>query len=129
MTNLFGEDKTLGLTDHKMGDYSIKLSTPERAMLEVCYDAPDKESFDEAVQLMEGLTTLRPALVQELLAKCNSIKTKRLFMYFAEEQNHAWLKRLDLKKVDFGKGKRSLSQGGYYDKKYQIVVPRKDLAA
>lgn len=129
MTNLFGEDKSLGLTDFKAGEYSIKLSTPERAMLEVCYDVPDKESFEEAEQLMEGLTTLRPDLVQELLEQCNSVKTKRLFMYFAEEQNHAWIKRLNLSKVDFGSGKRSFFEGGEYNQKYKIVVPKRDLAA
>lgn len=129
MTNLFGDRQTLGLTDHKIGEYSIKISSPERAMFEVCYDVPDKVSFDEASQLMEGLTTLRSSLVQELLEGCRSVKTKRLFMYFAEEDKHAWIKKLDLSKVDFGRGKRSLVDGGSYNKKYQLVVPRKDKAA
>lgn len=125
MTRLFGDEDNLGLTDHDRGDYSIKIASPERAMLEVCYDVPDKESFEEAGHLMEGLTTLRPALVQGLLEKCHSVKAKRLFMYFAEEQNHAWVKKLNLAKVDFGSGKRSLARGGHYNKKYQIVVPNK----
>ena len=129
MTNLFGDNQTLGLTEHKTGDYSIKVSSPERAMFEVCYDVPEKVSFEEVSQLMEGLTTFRPSLVQELLQACRSVKTKRLFMYFAEEHQHAWIKKLDLAKVDFGSGKRSLVDGGYYNKKYQLVVPRKDKAA
>lgn len=129
MTNLFGDEKKIGLSDYKTGDYAIKIASPERAMLEVCYDVPDKESFDEAEHLMEGLTTLRPSLVQELLEKCNSVKTKRLFMYLAEEQNHAWLKKLDLSKVDFGKGNRSLCPAGQYNKKYQLVVPKRAQAA
>ena len=128
MSNLFGDERMLGLTEHKAGDYSIKISAPERALFEVCYDVPDKESFEEAGYLMEGLTTLRPNLVQELLEKCRSVKTKRIFMYLAEEQNHAWLKKLNLAKVDFGKGKRSLCLAGQYNKKYQLVVPRKDIA-
>jgi len=129
MTNLFGDENALGLTDHKIGDYSIKISSPERAMFEVYYGVPDKESFEEAEHLMEGLTTLRPNLVQLLLEKCNSVKTKRLLMYFAEAQNHTWLKKLNLSKVDFGSGNRSLCEGGHYDKKYQIVVPKKAMAA
>jgi len=129
MTNLFGNKKTLGLTEHKTGEYSIKIASPERAMFEVCYDVPDKMSFEEASRLMEGLTTLRPNLVQELLEACRSVKTKRLFMYFAEENQHAWMRKLDLTKVDFGSGKRSLAEGGHYNKKYQIVVPKKDKEA
>ena len=128
MTNLFGGEDNLGLTDSNRGGYAIKISGPERAMLEVCYDVPDKESFEEAGYLMEGLTTLRPALVQELLEKCQSVKVKRLFMYFAEERNHAWVKKLNLAKVDFGSGKRSLVEGGHYNKKYQIVVPNKAIS-
>ncbi len=127
-THLFNEEKTLGLTDYKTGDYSMNISSPERAMFEVCYDVPDKESFEEAAHLMEGLTTLRPNLVQTLLEKCNSVKTKRVFMYLAEGQNHAWLKKLNLSKIDFGSGNRSLCKGGHYDQKYKIVVPQKALA-
>ena len=129
MTGFLGNDRTSGLSDHKIGEYSIKISSPERAMLEVCYEVPEKESFEEASQLMEGLTTLRPSEVQELLEQCQSVKTKRLFMYLAEEQGHGWIKKLDLSKVDFGSGKRSLVEGGYYNKKYQIVVPRKGKVA
>jgi len=88
-------------------------------MFEVCYDVPDKESYEEAGLLMEGLTTLRPDLVQELLKECRSVKAKRLFMYLAEKQGHAWVKKLDLGKIDFGSGNH-----GTYDAKYQIVFLR-----
>lgn len=128
-TNLFDDKNTPGLTDSDAGNYSIKISSPERGMFEVCYDVPDKESFEETGHLMEGLTTLRPNLVQALLEKCNSVKTKRLFMYFAEEHNHTWLKKLNFSKVDFGKGNRSLCAEGQYNKKYQLVVPKKTMAA
>jgi len=33
--------------------------------------------------LLEGLMSLRPDLVQELLESCRSVKAKRLFLYFA----------------------------------------------
>ena len=128
-TNLFEDKQISALTDFKAGDFSIKISTPERAMFEVCYDVPDKETFEETGHVMEGLTTLRPSLVQELLMKCNSVKTKRLFMYFSEEYNHAWLKKLNLSKVNFGKGNRSLCADGEYNKKYQLIVPKKAMAA
>ena len=115
--------KNTGLADHALGDYSIKISSPERALLEVCYDVPDEESYEEAGLLMEGLTTLRSELVRELLKECRSVKAKRLFMHLAEKQGHAWVKKLDLKRVDFGSGKRMIGKHGTYDAKYKIVVP------
>jgi hypothetical protein len=76
-------------------------------MMEVLYGVPLVESFDEAKLLMEGLTTLRPRLVQGLLEKCASVKVKRLFMLLAESCKHSWVRKLDLTNVDFGKGKRA----------------------
>jgi hypothetical protein len=129
MTSLFGNEKQMGLTGHTVGEFSVKISSPERAMMELCYDVPDKESFQESELLMEGLATLRPNLVQELLEKCRSVKVKRLFMCLAERQKHAWAKRLHLSKVDFGQGKRSLYKEGEYDSKYQLVIPKKETNA
>lgn len=123
MTGLFGKNTETGLTTYNFGNYEIKISSSERAAIELCYDVPIRESFDELNQIMSGLTTLRPRLVQALLEKCSSVKTKRLFMYLAEKHNHAWVKKLDLDKVNFGKGKRSLCNNGHYNGKYKIVVP------
>lgn len=72
---------------------------------------------------MEGLTTLRPRLVQALLEHCASVKVKRLFMVLAEGCRHAWVTKLNLSKVDFGKGKRMLARGGRFYSKYSISVP------
>jgi len=124
MTGLFGNDAALGLIAHSAGNYEIKISSPERAALEFCYDVPMRESFDELDQIMSGLTTLRPRIVQELLEKCGSVKAKRLFMYFAEKHSHAWVNRVECKKIDFGSGNRSLCGNGRYDSKYKIVIPK-----
>ncbi len=124
MTGLFGKDKGLGLTTYNSGNYEIKISSSERAAIELCYDVPIRESFDELDQIMSGLTTLRQQIVQELLEKCGSVKAKRLFMYLAEKHNHAWVKKLNLEKVNFGTGKRSLCNNGHYNSKYKIVVPK-----
>lgn len=124
MTGLFGNDTTLGLTTYNSGDYAIKISSPERAVIELCYDVPIRESFEELDQIMSGLTTLRPRIVQELLEKCGSVKTKRLFMYLAEKHDHVWVKKVTLEKIHFGEGKRSLCNNGRYDNKYKIVVPK-----
>ncbi|OGR51315.1 MAG: hypothetical protein A3I11_07260 [Elusimicrobia bacterium RIFCSPLOWO2_02_FULL_39_32] len=122
MTKIFPAGD-LGLVRKEMGSFSIKVSSPERAMMEVLHLVPLKESYDEAKLLMEGLTTLRPTLVQDLLEECGSIKVKRLFMHLAEELNLPWAKKLDIKKVNFGKGKRVIRKGGHFDPKYNISIP------
>jgi hypothetical protein len=122
-TNLFIGQGEHGLTQKDMGFYSVSVSTSERAMMEVLYEVPKKESYEEAKLLMEEMTTLRPQLVQTLLEDCASVKVKRLFMVLAESCKHAWVKKLDLSQVDFGKGKRMLVKGGRFDSKYRITVP------
>ncbi|PIW85457.1 MAG: hypothetical protein COZ32_06905 [Nitrospirae bacterium CG_4_10_14_3_um_filter_53_41] len=122
-TKLFPPQGNPGITIKEMGAYSIRLSSPERAIMELLYYVPRGESFEEARLLMEGLTTLRPGLVQTLLEACGSVKVKRLFMYLTEVCNHAWVKKLDLSKIDFGKGKRMIVTGGRLDPKYKISVP------
>lgn len=122
-TNLFQKNPDKGLTKKQLGEYSIRLSSPERAMLEFLDQLPQSQAFEESQQLMESLTTLRPDLVQELLETCRSVKAKRLFLLLAEICGHTWLSKVDLTKVNLGKGKRLLVKGGHFDAKYQISVP------
>jgi len=122
-TNLFPGKADQGLSRKDMGSYAVTVSTPERAIMEVLYGVPSEESYEEAKLLMEGLTTLRPKLAQALLEQCASIKVKRLFMVVSESCRHAWVKKLDVSKVNFGKGKRMLVRGGRFDSKYNITVP------
>jgi len=98
-------------------------------MMEVLYGVPQVDSYEEARLLMEGLTTLRPRIVRSLLENCASVKVKRLFMLLAENCKHAWVGKVDLAKVDFGKGKRALIKGGRFDPKYKITVPNTEIAS
>jgi hypothetical protein len=120
---LFHDQTGIGLTQKEMGTISIRLSAPERAMMEALYFVPTRESFEEAGLLMEGLATLRPDLVQTLLEKCLSVKVKRMFLYLAEKSNHAWLGRLEPSRIGLGKGKRVIVKGGRLQGKYGITVP------
>lgn len=104
-------------------DWSLVLSAPERAILELLDELPDRESFHQVDMLMEGLSNLRPRWLQQLLRDCRSIKVKRLFFWFADRHQHAWLKRIDRAQIDLGKGKRMIVRGGKLDTKYQITVP------
>jgi hypothetical protein len=72
---------------------------------------------------MNGLPTLRPNVVQQLLVACRSIKVKRLFLWAAEAAQHDWVTRLAPGKIDLGTNKRQLYKGGRLDAKYRITVP------
>jgi Transcriptional regulator, AbiEi antitoxin, Type IV TA system len=84
---------------------------------------PHGQSIEEAWLLMEGLVSLRPRLLQSLLAACNSIKVRRLFLYLAEQHHHSWFQRLNVDALDLGKGNRAITPGGRLDPKYLITVP------
>ncbi len=104
-------------------DWPLVLSTPERAILELLDELPDRESFEQADKLMGGLANLSPRRLQALLTQCRSVKVKRLFFFFADRHAHAWLKHLDKDAIDLGTGKRLLVKGGKLDRTYQITVP------
>lgn len=108
------EDKTL----------TLKTSSPARAFLELLYLAEEEHDWIEAYEIMENLTTLRPATVQELLELCNSVKVKRGFLYLANLSGHKWLKYIDLKSLKLGKGKRKLVNNGKFIPEFQITVPQ-----
>jgi Transcriptional regulator, AbiEi antitoxin, Type IV TA system/Transcriptional regulator, AbiEi antitoxin N-terminal domain len=122
-SNLLPVSSPLGLTQRDVGGFSLTVSAPERAALELLRLVPQRESYEEARLLFEGLTTLRPRLVQQLLEECRSVKAKRLFLHLAEGCGLAWVGKLDLGRVDLGRGKRVIVKGGRFDAKYQITVP------
>lgn len=101
-------------------DYGIKSneSCLERAVLEqICIGG-----LEESKLIMQGMNILRPTIVQKLLMNCKHIKTKRLFLYFADLFNHKWVDKLDLDSIYLGKGKRQINKGGKLNKKYKIVI-------
>jgi hypothetical protein len=105
-------------------DFEIRLSNPERAILECLHLAPKDLDPMECYQVLEGLANLRPKTLQELLGVCTSIKVKRLFLYLAEKAGHAWFEQLQPNKLDLGKGHRRLVPDGVYMAKYQLTVPK-----
>ncbi|MGB4848534.1 MAG: type IV toxin-antitoxin system AbiEi family antitoxin domain-containing protein [Saprospiraceae bacterium] len=115
---------TSGLTKYETNNFSIDISGPVRAMMECLYLAPNEFDLLESYQLMEGLNTLRPDQVQQLLESCNSVKVKRLFLYLAEKAGHQWFSKINLNNIDLGSGKRSLVKNGVYISKYEITVPK-----
>jgi len=114
----------VGMTDIELKTFSIKVSSPARAIMECLYLAPENQELMECYEQMEGLNNVKPSLVQLLLEECQSVKVKRLFMYMAEKAGHDWVQYLDLKNVDLGKGKRSVVKNGVYVAKYHMTIPR-----
>ena len=82
--------------------YSPFVSEPERALLEMLDDVPQKQSLDEAKKIMEPLYTLRHDALQSLLEACTRIKVKRLFFSLADDLKLPVLQQLDLNRMDFG---------------------------
>jgi hypothetical protein len=111
------------LSEINYTNYSVLASSPERALFECLYLTPEKLSLEHASQLMENARTLRHNVVQTLLEHCASIKVKRLFLFLADLHQHVWLNRIDLGKVELGRGTRQIGGGGNFIAKYKLSLP------
>lgn len=114
----------LGLQERKTDNFSVLVSSMERALFEMLYLVPDKVTVAEAYAIMETVQSVRVQLVQELLEKCRSIKVKRLFLCFAENAYMQWFDALDLSRVDLGSGVRKIGKNGMLYPKYNLVIPK-----
>lgn len=124
-TVVFNYENKDNFTNYPSNQFKIIISTPELAIMEMLYLVPNKQSFNEAYEIMEGLTTLRPKLVQKLLEECRSVKVKRLFLFMADSSDHAWVKDLNVGKIYLGSGKRVVVKNGVFEKKYKITIPKR----
>lgn len=104
---------------------SIPVSAPERAFLEVLYLLEKFYTFDEVVYLSEGLSNLRPSVMQELLVSCSSKKVKRLALLLGQYHQHLWYKRLILGQIDLGEGVLQVKGGGRYIAEFKLSIPKK----
>lgn len=124
MTTSFLGDELLGVETMTINQHDLLVSSPERAILE-CLNLPDASSFLlDIYYIMEGLTTLRPKLVQTLLEACTSQKVKRLFLYMAEKAGHSWYKALKLENVNLGTSRFMITPIGKYINKYNMTISK-----
>lgn len=121
--SLFNNAGKLPLSSIPHKSFNIKISAPELAALEMLYCIKNNSDFDYARTVFEGLATLRPKELQELLQDCRSVRVKRLFLWMAKDCGHPWLKYVDIAKVDLGSGKRVVFKGGALDRELLITVP------
>lgn len=126
--SLFDAAAPESVSDITRNGFSIRVSAPERAILELLHLVTSNDAVNAAIDTMSGLSTLRPQVVQGLLEACRSVKVKRLFLWAAESAGHDWFSRLAPERIDLGKGKRSIFRGGRFDAKYRITVPKQEEA-
>jgi len=114
----------LALFDYSRDGMKLRISSPERAILECLYLTPNRFDMVECYQILEGLANLRPKILQELLENCTSIKVKRLFLFMASKANHKWLDFVDQTRIELGTGDRVIVKGGVYISVYRISIPK-----
>lgn len=106
-------------------DWEMVVSSPERAILELLYQVkPDGLSFEFTAEIFEGLTTLRPSLVNELLVMCENIRVKRLFLFLTNYFNHPWAKHIKKDNLELGVGRMQVVKNGVFDNEFLITVPK-----
>lgn len=121
-TNLFPAQMAITTRPSPEG-LPLACSSPEQAILEMLHLTPAEFDPMEVAQIIEGMTSLRPKVMQELLEACTSIKAKRLFLYLAERAQLRLVNSLDLSRVQLGKGKRAVTSKGRLTAKYDLLLP------
>ena len=116
----------VGLSKKVINDIELTISAPERAVLEVLALVPNQVTLSHVNELIEGLDRLRGTVVQRLLESCQSIKVKRLFLYLAEKNNLACFDELHIERLALGSGKRVIGEGGAYNAKWLLSLPKSD---
>ncbi len=112
------------LSEVKQDGHKLAIATPEQAILECLLLAPQYYNLLDIYLIMEQLSTLRPEIIQGLLEGTSNYKVKRLFLYMAKKAGHNWFSRINLEKVNIGKGKQKLVSGGVYLPDYMITIPK-----
>ena len=110
----------------KKSKFNITLSSRERAIMEMIDNLDLSSSFEILEQYFEGLVNIRSKLTQKLLESCNSIKVKRIFPYMLEYFDFPIAKKINMKKINLGSGKRVIIKNGKLSQKFNITIPKYD---
>lgn len=85
-----GLPATTGLQTLPNGRPDLNVAVPERALLELLSDVGKGQSLVEARQIVEGLTSLRTTVLNELLTHTTRVKVIRLAHALATETGQPW---------------------------------------
>ena len=90
-----------------------QVSTPERALLELLSEVGVRQPMQEARELLESTYNLRGAVLQELLARCTSVKTVRLCLQLGRELSLPWMAKLLPAELPTGSDRPWVSRGSH----------------
>ena len=90
-----------------------QVSTPERALLELLSEVGVRQPMQEARELLESTYNLRGAVLQELLARCTSVKTVRLCVQLGRELSLPWMAKLLPSELPTGSDRPWVSRGSH----------------
>lgn len=90
-----------------------QVSTPERALLELLSEVGVRQPMQEARELLESTYNLRGAVLQELLARCTSVKTVRLCLQLGRELSLPWMAKLLPTELPTGSDRPWVSRGSH----------------
>ena len=82
--------EAFGLQPLPAGDPRVRVSVPERAMLELLSDVGKMQSLTETRELVEGLPGLREKVLDELLMHTTRIKVVRMAATLASSMKLPW---------------------------------------
>jgi hypothetical protein len=89
-----------------------RVSTPERALLEVLSEVGVRQPLQEARELAESTYSLRADVLRELLQRCTSVKTVRLCLQLGRELALPWATKLDPAQLPTGSDRPWVSRSG-----------------
>jgi len=87
-----------------------RVSTPERALLEVLSEVGVRQPLQEARELAESAYSLRADVLRELLQRCASVKTVRLCLQLGRELALPWVAKLDPAQLPTGSARPWVSR-------------------
>ena len=87
-----------------------RVSTPERALLEMLSEVGVRQPLQEARELTESTYSLRADVLRELLQHCTSVKTVRLFLLLGRELSLPWAAKLDPAQLPTGSDRSWVSR-------------------
>jgi hypothetical protein len=87
-----------------------RVSTPERALLEVFSEVGVRQPLQEARELAESAYSLRADVLRDLLQRCTSVKTVRLCLQLGRELSLPWAAKLDPTQLPTGSARAWVSR-------------------
>jgi Transcriptional regulator, AbiEi antitoxin, Type IV TA system/Transcriptional regulator, AbiEi antitoxin N-terminal domain len=87
-----------------------RVSTPERAVLELLSEVGIRQPLQEARELMESTYSLRADALGKLLENCSSVKTVRLCLQLGRELSLPWVKKLNPAELPTGSNRTWVSR-------------------